>query len=495
MDFPDRLPYEVLDRLFKDTGPGLHGHHEIKPGVVVISSKKSGTFRPFVRLHPLDLIAYQALVDQLASDIETALPPRKFVGAYRQSVGDEDDAFTGSPTNDAFKAGLSNAIHAAGEVFVLQTDISGYFLAIRPERLRHELLEASDRADVVDDLIAVLERWQQLGIRGLPQGVRPSSPLGNVYLASLDRLLGSMPMPFYRWMDDMWAICDSFSEARRVQDRIEQHLYLMGLTLNGEKTRILRAATAIRRLEPARARFEKKRDAAIEAGTVTVAIDDYTEEEVVPDPDEVDRDLTIEEYDRLTGDLEADDLPVNFHGDMGHVLRKLESIKDRHGVVLVPDIVRRSPDLADTAMRYVAAVSEVTPADAIAVFAQVLEKKQFSRDFERLTTCHRALALQAKEGSALAQPLGEIALGDPNPLIRAKALLAWGKHSGGDDTSVAEAFLRSAGPAWRVYAFVAVQEKEPSVRDSVYESWGGSARGLKQVADRLRKSPIKWTKL
>ena len=369
----------------------MQQHHEVRPVLVVVSSKKSGTFRPFARLDPRDLVLYQALVDQLAPAIEEALPPRELVAAYRQSADDSDDAFAGVLTNDEFKAGLSASIKASGRVYVLQTDISGYYLGIRSERLR-QLLEASDRADVVEDLIAALERWQELGVRGLPQGVGPSSPLANVYLASLDRLLGSMSVPFYRWVDDMWAICDSFGEARRVQDHIEQHLYAMGLTLNGEKTRILRAATAIARLEPATMRFEKKRERAMDA-TVPF-VDEYTGEEWLPDPADVDRDLTVEEYDRLTAGLEEDDLPPNFHADMGHLLRRLQSIEDPHAVASIPDVVRRAPDLADNAMRYVAGVASVDPSGAVSVFAEVLKKERFARDFEKLSTCHRALSLR-----------------------------------------------------------------------------------------------------
>ena len=495
MDISDRLPYEVLDRLYHNEGPPLQAHYEVRPGVVVVASKRSGTFRPFVRLHPTDLIIFQALVDALGPAIETALPPREFVGAYRQTLGGDDDAFAGNLSNDEFRAGISVAVEAAGEAYVLQTDISGYFLGIRPKTLKSQLLEASDRTDVVEDLALILGRWQDLGMRGLPQGLRPSSPLGNFYLASLDRLLGSMSIPFYRWMDDMWAICDSYGAARRVQDHIEQHLYAMALTLNGEKTRILRAETAIKRLEPARERFEQKKQAAMDAGTVVVALDDYWEEEILPDPDEVDRELTLQELERLMSDLEQDDLPTTFHADIGLVLRKLEAIEDAHAVPMVPDILRRAPDLVDIAMRYVTSVARRNGRAATAVFSEVLKADRSSRDFEKLATCNRALSLPAGDGRVLAASLKDIALHDANPLIRAKALVAWGKHSEATDTSVAEAFLRAADPAWRVYAFVAMQDKASEERDRIYQRWGGTAPGLKEVASLLRDSPIRWSKL
>lgn len=495
MDIPDRLPFEVLDRLHKDDGPSIRTRVEVRPGVVVIASKKSGTFRPFVRLDPMDLIVYQALVDALGPAIEAALPPRESVGAYRQALSGEDDAFAGTASNDEFRAGISIAIEDAGAAYVLQTDISGYFLGVRPRTLAAQLSAASDRTDVVEDLAQMLERWQDLGIRGLPQGTRPSSPLGNFYLASLDRLLGSMSVPFFRWMDDMWAICDSYGAARRVQDHIEQHLYSMALTLNGEKTRILRAETAIRRLKPARERFEQKKQAAMDAGTFTITWGDYEEEEVLPDPDEVDRELTLDEFGRLMSDLEAEDLPSAFSADMGLVLRKLEAIGDAQAVAMIPDILRRVPDIVDTAMRYVATVASSDSEAAIGVFSEVLRAGRSSRDFEKLATCNRALSLPAGDGRALASVLKDIALHDANPLIRAKALVAWGKHSDATDISVVESFLRAADPGWRMYAFVALQDKAPDQRDHAYNRWGGTSPGLKEVADLLRGSPIRWSKL
>ena len=357
MDVPDRLPYEVLHRLHGDEGPEISSEHHVHESILVVNSKKSGTIRPFVRLHPRDLIVYQALVDALAPTIEAALSPRDRVAAYRQTLTDENDAFAGSPRNDEFRAGVSDAIEEAGHVYVLQTDISGYFLGIGAQRLAHELMELTDRPEVVTDLAEILQLWQGRGVRGIPQGIRPSSPLANLYLASLDRRLGRLGIPFYRWADDMWAICSSFSEARRVQDEIERHLYGIGLTLNGEKTRILRGSTAIRRLEPAKARFERRAEEAVEDATV---FNEYTEEIWLPDPEEVDVEVTHDEHDRLVRALGEDDLPDDFHGDMSYVYRRLEAVSDDYALTAVPNVLRRAPDLTDDAMRYVAAVGART---------------------------------------------------------------------------------------------------------------------------------------
>lgn len=76
-DIPDRLPFEILDRLYPEVGPPAPvAHHHVAPVTLVTSSKKSGLARPFARLSPTDLTLYQALVDRLAPSIEAVLAPR-----------------------------------------------------------------------------------------------------------------------------------------------------------------------------------------------------------------------------------------------------------------------------------------------------------------------------------------------------------------------------------------------------------------------------------
>lgn len=495
MDIPDRLPYEVLDRLFGDTGPPIGQEHNFHRAVLVVSSKQSGTIRPFVRVHPLDLIVYQALVDQLAPTIEAALPPSDRVGAYRQTLDeDSDHAFRADPRNDEFKAGISSAIEGMDSAYVLQTDISGYFLGISHERLRTELWEATDRPEAVSDLCELLAAWQDLGIRGLPQGLRPSSPLANFYLAPLDRLLGASEVPFFRWSDDMWAICESFADARRVQDRIERHLYGIGLTLNGEKTKILRADTALARLKPAKERFERKRDELLDELLEGMEDDPYVDAAALPDPEDVERDVVISEVDRLTAALSEVDLPDNFHADWRQSLRELEAIEDPCAVAVVPALLRRAPDLIDHGLRYVVAVADSDPDAAAAVFTELLSREHSGRDHERLVACHRALSLPGTSAE-LAEPLGVLALKDDHPLVRAKALVAWGKHSKPSAFGVVDQFLAAAEPPWRVYAFVAMQRKKKAARRQRFDLWGGAGGGLGQLADTLDDRQIKWSKL
>jgi hypothetical protein len=495
MDVPDRLPYEVLDRVFGDEGPPLRAHHEPGGAVLVISSKKSGTFRPFVRVRPRDLILYQALLDALAPAIESALAPVDRVGAYRQSLSKGDRAFAESGSSDEFQNAIRDRILAADNAYVLETDISGYFLSIRSPQLQDVLLESSDRADLVYDVMELLSQWQGSGVQGLPQGVRPSSPLGNIYLASLDRLLGARSVPMYRWMDDMWAICESYSEARRTQDLVEQHLYGLGLTLNGEKTRIVRAATAADRLETAALRFQRRRDAAVEDLVGALEDGEYVDTNDIPDDEEIDREVILADHDRLVTTLEDDSLPDNFHADMGLVYRQLRRLEDPNGLPDLPQVLVRAPDLSATAMDYAASLSQVYSSQVGEVFSSVLSREQFVRDFEKLNVCHKALSLKRDADSDLDARLASLTDSESHPLIRAKALLAWGLHSRSSDFGVADRFLSSTAPQWRVYALVCIQGKAARGRDERYDAWAGQGDGLGRVAKMLKEKPIRWSKL
>ena len=77
---------------------------------ILMASKKSGTFRPFARFEPTDLVLYQALVDRLAPAIEAALGPRSGAMAYRQTLDDADNPFAGAPKFPEFASRVDQII-------------------------------------------------------------------------------------------------------------------------------------------------------------------------------------------------------------------------------------------------------------------------------------------------------------------------------------------------------------------------------------------------
>src|SRR5439155_11160335 len=197
IDVPDRLPYEVVERV-TDGSPRLDSVHYLRPIYLVMATKGSGTVRPFVRLSPIDMVLYQALVDALGPEMEDALGRRDSVFAFRLHLDGADNPFQGTPSWTDFMGAVRDRLEEKQRAYVLSIDVANFFLHVDIEELERRLLEVGGPSDVVRDLGQVLRGWRQFGVRGLPQGVPPSSPLGNVYLSKLDRALDEWGAEYWR---------------------------------------------------------------------------------------------------------------------------------------------------------------------------------------------------------------------------------------------------------------------------------------------------------
>jgi hypothetical protein len=503
LDIPDRLPFEVLDRVFKDVGPPpARPDHHLAPVTLVGASKKSGLSRQFARLSPVDLVLYQALVDRLAPHIEAALPPRDVVFAYRQTLDLDEDAFAGTPGREAYADQMRTIVEFGfSENYAITADIAGYYMHVDVTELERILLTiAPTEHSVVRDLGRLLAGWQQLGVRGLPQGVRPSAPLANLYLASLDEMLNQRSVRHVRWLDDMVVATSTFSHARELLDLIERCLYDVGLTLAADKTRIHRYDVAVTESEPAADRLRRRKGQRkaehnqwLEEAAAWM---DYPPDEAqLPHPEELDREVVVEQFTELIAKLGEVDLPAKFQPDVIAALRELSSLEAPVALDAFPLLLRRAPDLTAEAFRY---LTKVIKHDAIAVtdvFLQLLGRDEFMRDGEKLALCAGVLALPQGVAPQLAPGLAVWALEDDHALVRARSLLAWGAQSADSDFSVADDFWLTAAPPWRPYVMVAIQGKRKAHRNRRYDAWSAQGRFLAHLADTLRRTPIAFRKL
>jgi hypothetical protein len=395
---------------------------------------------------------YQALVDRLAPAIEGALATRAQVMAYRQTL-DEDasNPFAGTPSFVDYADRVDQIIDEQipsprllspfdrtgpkRPGYVLSTDLSGYFMHIDVDELERSLLALSSPTDVVRDLGDLLRFWRFAGVRGLPQGVRASSPLANLYLAPLDSLLTEMGVAWVRSMDDITVTARKYADARQILDAAEKLLYQRGLTLNSAKTSIKRANpeaspippdALVRRKETTR--FEIA--ALIEAG--------YMDPADAPEPAEIDQELAVEELDGVLDEAEKETLPARFQSRVVSALRDLEDLGVAHRVDEMALVIARAPDLTYVVLRYVASMAAADAEGAIAVFLKSLGAERFLREHEKLAVCKAALAMPP--APSLALPFASLAAADASQLVRARALLAWGAHSADDDFSVADTF-------------------------------------------------------
>lgn len=502
LDVPDRLPFEVLERLYGGRGPRPVREPHLQPVTLVFSPKKSPTARPLVRLSPRDLLLYQALVDRLAPDIEAALPPRDVVFAYRQTLGREHDAFAGSPSRDQYADQVQQLLLSEFEVgYALTGDIAGYFLHIDVDELERLLLSVSAQDDVVRDLAGLLRDWERLGIRGLPQGVRPSSPLGNLYLAPLDQMLLDQGVHYVRWMDDWIIATRGFHEARRVQDEMERHLYRVGLTLAADKTHIVRWDTAAHESKGAKKHLKEmkvaQREAAEEWIEAQVGLTGYPAGEAeIPDPAALDREVVVGQFDELLAEgTSSESVSKDVHSMGVAVFRDMQGLGEARELSKLPQLLMRVPSLTRPALDYLAVVAKDEMNQATKVFAALLDTRRFMLDVEKLNLCSAILKLPERKATDLSSALGRWALNDPHDLVRARALLAWGAQSPASDFEIADEFWSRATAPWQPYALIAIQNKTKRLRDSRYGRWSGEGRFTGELARTIEEGPFGWRKL
>jgi hypothetical protein len=501
LDIPDRLPFEVLKRLFGERGPPLQRDQHLQPVTVVFSPKKSATSRPLVRLSPRDLLLYQALVDRLAPDIEAALPPRDVVFAYRQTLGREHNAFAGTPTREDYANKAQELLIKEWDVsYALTGDVAGFFLHIDIDELERLLLSVSDQVEVVRDLADLLRAWASLGIRGLPQGIRPSSPLGNLYLSPLDTFMLGEGVRFVRWMDDWIIVTSGFHEARRIQDKMERRLFELGLTLAADKTRIVGWVTAADESKDARQRLAElkaaQRDRAKEWIEEQVAITGYpASEDEIPDPEELDREVVVEKFDELLSAADAEHVPRETHSMGIAVFRDMQAIGEPRSLNQLPGLLMRVPSLTRSALGYVASVAKKDMREATQVYQQLLDTSRFMSDVEKLTVCASILRIPERKAQGLAPSLADWALSDSSDLVRARALLAWGAQSPAGNFKVADEFWRRASAPWQPYALISIQNKVKKSRNARYHRWGGEGRFTGELASEIQERQFSWRKL
>jgi hypothetical protein len=151
-DVPDRLQYELWDRLWSG-GPRLERSHDVQPAHLVLATKGAHqTVRPFVRAHPRDLLLFWALVDAASPVIEGALGPPDTIFANRWTPLDEDVTPSLYPNWSAFEARLESEALEGPYRYVLRTDVTSFYMTVVVERLARVLLEVGVSGPVVSDI-------------------------------------------------------------------------------------------------------------------------------------------------------------------------------------------------------------------------------------------------------------------------------------------------------------------------------------------------------
>ncbi len=182
----------------------------------------------------LDRVAQQVIRAEFEPLVEPGFHPSSY--GYR-------------PKRDARDALASCVSNCKTMVYVTELDISGFFDAIKHDKMMAILEERTDKGHV----LLYCRRWLQAQIwkrdgtfedreEGTPQGGVISPLLANIFLDEVfDRWMAATypGVPFERYADDIVVHAVSEREAKELRDRIRERLGEYGLEVNEEKTRVV----------------------------------------------------------------------------------------------------------------------------------------------------------------------------------------------------------------------------------------------------------------
>lgn len=125
--------------------------------------------------------------------------------------------------------------------YVLLCDISDFYSRIYHHRVENALKWLNNKSDTVKRIVSLLQVFSGTVSYGLPVGGPASRLLAELALNSVDKLLRGHGIRFCRFVDDYRIFCSSKEEAYQRLIFLSEKLFNEGLSLQKNKTRILKA--------------------------------------------------------------------------------------------------------------------------------------------------------------------------------------------------------------------------------------------------------------
>jgi hypothetical protein len=194
--------------------------------------KPGGGTRWLTELDPAGRADYRDAVRPLAGRIERSLGPE--VLAIRAAPrGGAWSLAPWAPARASWRRRVRRVIRtaASGTTFAV-ADVHDCYGSISPETIAALLGPEAAHA------IALLRRFREGGVRGLPVGPEPSAILANAVLGQLDEAIRPHGTPHLRWVDDvvLWGPAGDVGTAMAALTAAAAGV---GLRLHPRKTRIL----------------------------------------------------------------------------------------------------------------------------------------------------------------------------------------------------------------------------------------------------------------
>jgi hypothetical protein len=206
--------------------------------------KENFSLRPAMVLHPIDRLAYQALVDGVSATLIGDLKHWVFGWRLGRAQPKRGEYSSSDLEWGSYRARLQWMTSEYGRG--LLTDIVSYFASIEVPILC-EMITSRAHNDLTKRLNDMLLAWAKVpGRSGIPQRCSASSVLANLYLRPLDDAIRSVATfgedgepSVARWMDDIWVLGGTRGDLRAAQIRLEAEMRDLGLNMGTGKTVIL----------------------------------------------------------------------------------------------------------------------------------------------------------------------------------------------------------------------------------------------------------------
>ena len=379
----DKAGGEVADRFVVSLGRELErGRYVASPATYVPVPKVNYATRLAALLTLSDRAFYFALVEPLRKKIEKSL------------ISSDQLLWPRAIDKDKEWGALEAAPRGTEGNYVVLADVSSFYESIDHDTLATRLVALTGNVLVVQALQQFL--GEVMGARrGIPQGLDASDVLATAYLSGVDGIMSRSVWPYWRHGDDVRVVVPNHGAGRQALHLFETGLRGVGLTLNGQKSRILMRETYVAHLETVdqeraalREKIASAREAALadatdeeigelaeEAGIDeetqwglfyhgTVTLEDIIEqlrEVLQPSDVEVAR-AVFEEAIRRAPDQDVDPLADElFHVYLSTSLTRLAAGPDTHALPHVASLIGRFPDKTELLTTYLRSVRAVDP--------------------------------------------------------------------------------------------------------------------------------------
>ncbi len=201
----------------------------------VVAVPTPGGVRSITILDRLAAAAYDAAVSEVARTIEERLGPAVFANRVAGAAPLALEPWR--PARARFRRSAVRLADRASALVV--TDVLECFASTSAQAVAEALARIGCEAHAVARIGALLRRFQDEGVRGLPVGPEPSAVLANAVLCAADDALEADGAEHLRWVDDFVIGAADAADAARRLERVRTVLASSGLSINGAKTRVI----------------------------------------------------------------------------------------------------------------------------------------------------------------------------------------------------------------------------------------------------------------